>query len=27
LAVRLFEGKEKEPAHAEVTFDIIMEKA
>jgi len=27
LPVRLFEGKDKEPAHAEVTFDIILEKA
>ena len=27
LPVRLFEGTDKEPAHAEITFDIILEKA
>lgn len=27
LPVRLFEGSDKEPAHAEITFDIILEKA
>ena len=27
LPVRLFEGKDQEQAHAEITFDIILEKA
>lgn len=27
LPVRLFEGNDKVPAHAEITFDIILEKA
>ena len=27
LPVRLFEGKDKEPARAEITFDIVLEKA